>query len=318
MTLDPQAQFILDLTESSTRPPLESLDPPAARVQYAEMVAAVSGEPPTGVATDEGTIPGPGGELPTRLYRPQGAEGPLPILIYFHGGGFVIGDRDTHDIPCRRLSLGAACLVVSVDYRLAPEYAFPAPVDDAWAATRWVVDHATELGGDPDRVAVGGDSSGGNLAAVVCHMAKRDGGPRLAYQLLIYPATDLTGSMPSHATLSHGYRLTTELLDWFTAHYFREGGDRDQLISSPLFAEDFADLPPALVLTAGYDPLRDEGSAYADKLRDVGVETEVVEYGGMIHGFITMGGVVDAAVESMEVCAAGLARAFGNHAQRGV
>jgi acetyl esterase len=142
-------------------------------------------------------------------------------------------------------------------------------------------------------------------------MAKRDGGPRLVYQLLIYPATDLTGSLLSHATLFHGYSLTTELLDWFMAHYFREGGDRDQLISSPLFAEDFADLPPALVLTAGYDPLRDEGSAYADKLRDAGVETEVVEYGGMIHGFITMGGVVDAAGESMEVCAAGLARAFG-------
>ena len=313
MTLDPQAQFILDLAESSTRPPLENLDPTAARVQYAEMVAAVSGEAPTGVATNEGTISGPCGELPTRLYRPQGAEGPLPILVYFHGGGFVIGDRDTHDIPCRRLSLDAGCLVVSVDYRLAPEHAFPAPVDDAWAATRWVVDHAEELGGDPARVAVGGDSAGGNLAAVVCHMAKRDGGPRLVYQLLIYPATDLTGSMPSDASLSHGYRLTTELLDWFMAHYFREGGDRDQLVASPLFAEDFADLPSALVLTAGYDPLRDEGSAYADKLRDAGVETEVVEYGGMIHGFITMGGVVDAAVESMEVCAAGLARAFENY-----
>jgi acetyl esterase len=175
-----------------------------------------------------------------------------------------------------------------------------------------------ELGGDPTRVAVGGDSSGGNLAAIVCHKAKRDGGPRLAYQLLIYPATDLTGSMPSQVTLANGYRLTTELLNWFMTHYFSHGGDRRQLIASPVFAEDFADLPPALVLIAGYDPLRDEGSAYADKLRDAEVETELVEYGGMIHGFIVMGGVVDAAVESMEVCAAGLARAFGNDEPRGV
>ena len=310
MTLDPQAQFMLDLAERSNRPPLESLDPPAARIQYAEMVAAVAGDPPRGVVTEDSTIPGPGGDLPTRLYRPQDAEGPLPILIYFHGGGFVIGDRDTHDIPCRRLSLGAECLVVSVDYRLAPEHPFPAPVDDAWAATLWVVDHAAELGGDPARVAVGGDSAGGNLAAIVCHMAKRDGAPRLAYQLLIYPGTDVTGSMPSHKALGQGYRLTTELMDWFMDHYFSDGGDRRQLMASPLFADDFAHLPAAFILTAGYDPLKDEGRAYADKLREAGVETEFVEYEGMIHGFITAGGLVDAAVESMEVCAEALRRAF--------
>jgi acetyl esterase len=311
VTLHPQAQFILDLAERSTLPPLESLDAPAARIQYAETVAAVSGDPPAGVTTEEGTIPGPGGELPTRFYRPQDAEGPLPILVYFHGGGYVIGDRDTHDIPCRRLCLGAACLVVSVDYRLAPEFPFPAAVDDAWAATCWVVDHALALGGDPSRVAVGGDSAGGNLAAVVCHLAKRDGAPRFVHQLLIYPVTDLTGSMPSHVTLAQGYRLTTELLNWFMMHYIHRDGDRGQLIASPLFAEDFTGLPPALVLTAGYDPLRDEGTAYAAKLRDAGVETELVEYGGMIHGFITMGGVVDDAIESMDVCAAALARVFG-------
>ena len=310
MTLDPQAQFILDLAERSPRPLLETLDPPAARIQYAEMVTDVSGDPPRGVVTEDSTILGPGGKLGTRLYRPQAAEGPLPILIYFHGGGYVIGDRDTHDIPCRRLSLGAMCLVVSVDYRLAPEHPFPAPVDDAWAVTRWVVDHATELGGDPARVAVGGDSAGGNLAAIVCHMAKRDGAPHLAYQLLIYPVTDLTGSMPSHKALGKGYRLTTELMDWFMNHYFSQGGDRGQLIASPLFADDFAHLPPAFVLTAGYDPLKDEGSAYAAELREAGVETEFVEYEGMIHGFITMGGLVDATTEALESCGAALRRAF--------
>ena len=310
MTLDTQVQFILDLAERSTRTLLESLDPSAARIQYAEMVASVSEDPPNGVVTQDSTIPGPGGELPTRLYRPQDAEGPLPILIFFHGGGYVIGDRDTHDIPCRRLSLGAACLVVSVDYRLAPEHPFPAPVDDAWAATRWVVDHAAELGGDPARVAVGGDSAGGNLAAIVCHMAKRDGAPQLAYQLLIYPSTDLTGSMPSHKTLAQGYRLTTELLDWFMNHYFSQGGNRRQLIASPLFADDFAHLPPAFILTAGYDPLKDEGRAYADKLREAGVETGFVEYEGMIHGFITMGGMVDATTEALEECGEALRRAF--------
>ena len=310
MTLDPQAQLILDLAERSTRPLLESLDPTAARIQYAETVAAVSGDPPTGVEVHGSSIPGPGGEIPTRLYRPPDIQGPLPILVYFHGGGYVIGDLDTHDIPCRRLCLSGGCLVVSVDYRLAPEHPFPAPVDDAWAATRWVVDHATDLGGDPSRVAVGGDSAGGNLAAVVCHLAKRDGAPTLVYQLLIYPGTDATGSMPSHETLSHGYRLTKELLRWFTNHYFSEGGDRRQLIASPLFADDFAELAPAFVLTAGYDPLKDEGSAYADKLRAAGVSTELMEYEGMIHGFITMGGVVDAATEALQQCGAALRRAF--------
>ena len=310
MTLDPQAQFILDLAERSTRPRPESLDPSAARIQYAEMVAAVAGDPPTGVEVQNGLIPGPGGEMPTRLYRPQDIEGPLPILVYFHGGGYVIGDLDTHDIPFRRLCLSAGCLVVSVDYRLAPEHPFPASADDAWAATRWVVDHATDLGGDPSRVAVGGDSAGGNLAAVVCHLAKREGAPALVYQILIYPAMDATSSMPSHETLGHGYRLTKELMGWFMRHYFKAGEDRRQLVASPLFADDFAELAPALVLTAGYDPLRDEGRAYADKLHDAGVSTEFIEYEGMIHGFITMGGVVDAATEALQQCGAALRRAF--------
>ncbi len=310
MTLDPQVQFILDLAERSTRPLLESLDPPAARIQYAEMVASVSEDPPDGLLIEDGTIPGPDSELATRLYRPQDLEGPLPILIFFHGGGYVIGDRNTHDIPCRRLALSARCLVISVDYRLSPEHPFPAPVHDAWAATRWVVAHAAELGGDPARVAVGGDSAGGNLSAVVCHLAKREGGPKLAYQLLIYPGTDLTGSMPSHKTLGQGYRLTAELLDWFMKHYFSQGGDRHQLIASPLFADDFTELPPAYILTAGYDPLKDEGGAYADKLSKAGVEAVHVEYEGMIHGFITMGGVVDTATEALEACGAALRQAF--------
>ena len=207
MTLDPQAQVMLDLAEASTRPPLESLDPAAARIQYAEMVAAVCGDAPSGVSTRDGTIPGPAGAIPMRIYRPGDLEGPLPILIYFHGGGFVIGDRDTHDVPCHRLSLGAGCLVVSVDYRLAPEHPFPAAVDDAWAATRWVVLNATQLGGNAARVAVGGDSAGGNLSAIVCHLAKQDGAPKLVYQLLIYPGTDLTCGMRSHETLGKGVRI---------------------------------------------------------------------------------------------------------------
>jgi acetyl esterase len=317
VTLDPQAQFALDLAERSTRPLLESLDPHEARVQYAEMVAAASDDPPSGVSVQDATMPGPGGDLPTRIYRPESLEGPLPILVYFHGGGFVIGDRDTHDIPCRRLSLGAGCVVVSVDYRCAPEHPFPAAVDDAWAATRWIVDHAAELGGDAERVAVGGDSAGGTLAAVVCHLAKQEGGPKLVYQLLIYPATDLTGGLPSHRTLGQGYRLTADLMAWFMKHYFSGGGDKRQWIASPLFAEDFTGLPPGLVLTAGYDPLKNEGSAYASKLREARVETELVEYGGMIHGFICMGGLIDAAAESMEVCAAALSRAFASHETSG-
>ena len=310
MTLDPQAQLILDLAERSTRPLLQSLDPTAARIQYAETVAAVAGDPPTGVDVEASSIPGPAGEIPTRLYRPQDAEGSLPILVYFHGGGFVIGDLDTHDIPCRRLCLSGGCLVVSVDYRLAPEHAFPAPIEDSWAATRWVVDHATDLGGDPSRVAVGGDSAGGNLAAVVCHLAKSAGAPALVYQILIYPGTDATGSLPSHEILGHGYRLTKELLRWFVDHYFSDGGDRRQLTASPLFADDFSELAPAFVLIAGYDPLKDEGRAYADALQNAGVSTEFVDYEGMIHGFITMGGVVDAATEALEQCGEALRKAF--------
>jgi acetyl esterase len=246
-----------------------------------------------------------------RIYRPVDLEGPLPVLIFFHGGGFVIGDRDTHDVPCHRLSLGAECLVVSVDYRLAPEHPFPAAVDDAWAATRWVVEHAAELGGDPARVAVGGDSAGGNLSAIVCHLAKQDGAPKLVYQLLIYPGTDLTCGMRSHETLGKGYRLTTELLDWFMGHYFTQGGDRRQLTASPLFADDFTGLPAALVVTAGYDPLKDEGRAYADRLREAGVATDLVEYEGMIHGFITMGRFIDATDDALAVCGSALREAFG-------
>ncbi len=314
MTLDPQAQTMLDLAEKSGRPPLESLDPAEARIQYAEMVGAVCGERPTGVQTRNAAIPGPDGEIPARLYRPQNQQGPLPVLIYFHGGGFVIGNRDTHDIPCRQLSLGAACLVVSVDYRLAPEHPFPAAVEDAWAATRWIADHAAELVADPARVAVGGDSAGGTLAAIVSLLGKHDSATELVFQLLIYPATDLTCGMPSHESLGQGYRLTNELMDWFMEHYFGQGIDRRQLTASPLFATDFAGLPPALVLTAGYDPLRDEGRAYAEKLREAGVETDLVEYGGMIHGFITMGGLVDASAEALDECAAALRRAFGQAA----
>ncbi len=311
VTLDPQAQVMLDLAEKSARPPLESLDPPAARIQYAEMVGVVCGDVPGGVSTRDGTIPGPVGAIPMRTYRPADLERPLPVLVYFHGGGFVIGDRDTHDVPCHHLALAARCLVVSVDYRLAPEHPFPAAVDDAWAATCWVVKHATELGGDGDRVAVGGDSAGGNLSAIVCHLAKQDGAPKLVYQLLIYPGTDLTCGMRSHETLGNGYRLTTELLDWFMEHYFAHGGDRRQLTASPLFADDFKDLPPALVLTAGYDPLKDEGRAYADKLRESGVAADLVEYEGMIHGFITMGKFIDATADALDVCGTALREAFG-------
>ena len=312
MTLDPQAQTVLDLAETSDRPLLESLDPPEARIQYAEMVQAAADDPPAGVTTRELSIPVQDGQIPARLYRPEDQDGALPILVYFHGGGFVIGDRDTHDIPCRQLALSAGCLVVSADYRLAPEHPFPQPVEDAWAATLWIGENAPDFGGDPSRIAVGGDSAGGTLAAVVCHLAKGDDGPRLQYQLLIYPATELGCAMPSHETLGQGYRLTADLMAWFMDHYFSDGGDRDQVIASPLHATDFSGLPPALVLVAGYDPLVDEGIAYAQALAGAGVATDVMEYRGMIHGFITMGGLVDAAADAMLGCGAALREAFAS------
>jgi acetyl esterase len=253
-------------------------------------------------------VAGAAGELRARHYAPSDPGGPHPLLVYVHGGGMVIGDLDTHDEPCRLLCRHGAMHVLSVDYRLAPEHPFPAPVEDALAAFRWAAEHAAELGTDPTRVAIGGDSAGGNLSAVVSQLATRDGGPAPALQLLIYPSTNYRHETGSAELFGHGFLLTLDDRRWFDGHYLRgTTAERTDPRVSPLLADDLSGLPPAVVVTAAFDLLRDEGEQYADALRDAGVRVVKHRAAGMIHGFVQMTmfrGPRDATVEL-----AGMARA---------
>jgi acetyl esterase len=266
--------------------------PAEARAGFTNL-AAVAGPPDQAATAADRRIPGPAGAIPVRIYRPA-SDRPLPVVVYFHGGGFVIGDIATHDTVCQRLAVGVPAVVVSVDYRLAPEYPFPAAVEDCDTATEWVAAHAAEFGGDAARLAVAGDSAGGNLAAVVARHARDAGGPPIAFQLLVYPVTDMTRSLPSHLENGTGYLLDTETMTWFLQNYLG-GGDPRQPDASPLLADDLSALPPALVVTAEFDPLRDEGEAYAERLRQVGVPVTTSRYDGMIHAFFGMDRIFDAA-----------------------
>ena len=242
-----------------------------------------------------------------RVYRPVPNE-TLPALMFFHGGGWTIGDLDTHDVLCRQLALGARCVVFSVDYRLAPEHPFPAAVDDCFAATRYVAENAAPL--KIRGLAVGGDSAGGNLAATVALLARDAGGPALALQLLIYPATDQRMGTASHERNGQGYLLTREAIRYFRGNYLPNERDWNDWRASPLLAKSHASLPPALVITAGYDPLVDEGRTYADKLRAAGVQVTYREFADMVHGFILFGGVVDTANAAVAECCAALRAAY--------
>lgn len=309
MALDPQARAVLDLVKKVGRPSYDQLSPAEARQQYRETRTALQPEAPEMTVKDL-AADSAAGPIPLRLYRPPGGGGPLPALIYFHGGGWVIGDLETHDVLCRQLAQQSGCIVVAVDYRLAPEHKFPAAVDDCWAATRWIAAHAGELGIDDRRLAVGGDSAGGNLAAVIAVMARDAGHPALAFQLLIYPATDMTRVAPSHAEFADGYLLTRNLTGWFTAHYMRNADDETDWRASPSRVPSLNGLPPALIMTAGFDPLRDEGEAYAMRLRDAGVTVDYICYGGMIHGFLPLGRALDTATRAVTHAAASLRHAL--------
>ena len=244
-----------------------------------------------------------------RVYRPA-ADGTFPVLVYFHGGGWVIGGLDTHDGTCRLLCRDAGCVVVSVDYRLAPEHRYPAAAEDCYAATQWLADHASEIGIDPARIAVGGDSAGGNLAAAVALMARDRGTPTLAFQLLIYPVTDADFTRGSYIDNAEGYFLTTASMEWFWGHYVPDEATRSEAYCAPQQAKDLAGLPPALVLTAEFDPLRDEGEAFAARLKEAGVATTVTRYDGMIHGFFSMTGLAKAALDAVAESVAALRGAF--------
>jgi acetyl esterase len=306
--LDPQAKAVIDLLIKSGRPPYHQLSPKDARQMFRDTrPASTPPAPEIGAVKDLSA-----GGIPVRLYRPRGvpAGTPLPVLVYFHGGGWVIGDLETHDVLCRQVTAGAGISVVSVDYRLAPEHKYPAAVEDAWAATRWVAAHAAELGIDARRLAVGGDSAGGNLAAVVAILARDHGGPSIALQVLNYPVTDLAAEAPSYSDFADGFMLTRDSMRWFAAHYLASKDQAADWRVSPLRAPSLAGVAPALVVTAGFDPLRDEGDAYARTLREAGVQVEHVCYGGMTHGFLPMGRLIETGNRGVAHIAAALRHAL--------
>lgn len=307
MPLHPQCKGFLDMLAAAGGPGLNELPLDEARKVPYQMIEL--GCPEEQVAQVETRVIPGAVEIPVRVYRPSLATD-LPALMFFHGGGFVICNLDTHDRTCRSLANASGCVVVSVDYRLAPEHKFPAAAEDAYSATRYVAEHASEFGVDPRRLAVGGDSAGGTLATVVALMARDRGGPALKFQLLVYPVTDFTG----HATQSErdygkGYFLDEELMDWFADQYFATEADRHLPYGSPSKA-DLRNLPPAMVMTAECDPLRDQGEAYAEKLRRAGVSVELKRYDGMIHPFLSLAGIVEAGREAIRDSAAAVRQAL--------
>jgi acetyl esterase len=312
MGLERDAQTVIDMTLAAGRPPYHTLSPKEARQLFRETRAAVQPKPPEMALVTDLTADGPHGPVPLRLYRPRGvASGtPLPALVYYHGGGWVIGDLDTHDVVCRQLAEQSGIAVVSVDYRLAPEHKFPAAVDDAFAALAWAAGGGAAHGIDGRRLAVGGDSAGGNLAAVVSILARDQGGPAVSFQLLVYPVTDMASNAPSHTAFANGYLLTQDSMRWFIDHYLPSPKDASDWRASPRLAPSLQGLPPALVMTAGYDPLRDEGDEYARQLREAGNVVDHVCYGGMIHGFVGMGRLVATANRAIAHAGASLRQVF--------
>jgi acetyl esterase len=305
MAVEPQTQQILDQLAALGGPPLHTMQVIEARRMMENLRALAAAGPEVGAVEDR-RVPGPAGEIPVRLYRPAG-DGPFPALVWFHGGGWVLGDLDGADATCRELANAAGCVVVSVDYRLAPESKFPAAADDCYAATRWVADNAAALHVDATRVAVGGDSAGGNLTAVTALRSRDLGAPALRFQLLVYPVTDATSESPSYAENGEGYLLTRDSMQWFWNHYLRGDTDRADPYASPLRAASLAGLPPALVITAEFDPLRDEGEAYGRRLRDAGVRATISRYPGTIHGFFSMTGFLDLARKAVAEASSALA-----------
>lgn len=283
MPLDPVVKDYLDQLARTVGPAMETLSPQDARQQML-VATAMLGPPDTIAHVENRTIQGPAGDLPIRIYRPD-RKGPLPGLVFFHGGGWVVGSIDTHDGLCRQLANAVGMVVVSVDYRLAPENKYPAAFDDCYAATCSVAENARELGIDAKRLAVGGDSAGGNLAAAVALAARDKKTPRLAYQVLYYPVLDANFETKSYIENANDYMLTREQMIWFWRQYVPRDQDRLQAYASPLRAADLNGLPPALVVTAEFDPLRDEGEDYARRLKEAGVVVRLIRYDGLIHGF---------------------------------
>ncbi len=315
MPLHPQVQAIREATlRGPSRPLYEMSLAEARKADLAAIVADRGQLQPVGAVVNI-RLPGPAGDLPVRVYRPAG-EPPFPVLMYFYGGGWTLGNLDTADGICRQLCAATSCLVVSVGYRVAPEHRFPAAPHDCYAATRWVADHGRGIGADPARMAVAGDSAGGNLAAAVTLLARDRGGPGLTCQLLVYPNTDYRADTASMRQNTDRCFFNRESVAWYWRNYLTRPEDGDDPLASPLRAPDLAGLPPALVITAEYDPLRDEAEQYAERLRAAGVPVTLTRYPGMVHGFFSMSGTLDAGRDAIARAAAYLSEALDPAGQR--
>ncbi len=312
MKLDPQVQKILDTVAAMKLPAPDTTPVTEARANYARSRAGFLATPEPVASAEDRSIPGPVGAIPIRSYRPADSQpgARLPAFVFFHGGGWVFGDLDSHDALCRSLCNAARCAVVAVDYRLAPEHKFPAAVDDTLAAIRHVATHGDSLGIDGSRIAAGGDSAGGNLVAAAALAFRDQGGPRMALQVLLYAVTDLTLESPGYKTLGQGYMLTLDRMRFFAGRYLNGPADALDWRASPLKARDLSGLPPALVLTASHDPLIEEAKAYADRLAAAGVEVTYRTYPGMIHGFMTMAGAIDMGRKAIDETAASIRTAL--------
>ena len=307
MSLDPQAQAVIEQWAALGLPPLNTLTPAEAR-RNAKARPLATG--PAVGRVDDRSIPVPNGQVPVRIYSPAG-PGPFPALVYFHGGGWVVGDLEMSDGTCRELCVGGDCVVVSVDYHLAPEVKFPIPPEECYAATSWVAEEGPALNVDPSKIAVGGVSAGGNLAAVVALMARDRDGPSIVFQLLVVPVTDRNFETVSYHDNVEGYLLDRDGMIWYWDHYLSDPIEAMSPYAAPLQAESLNGLPSALVITAEFDPLRDEGEAYAKRLQEAGVPTKSTRYDGMIHGFFGMLGVIDKANEAVSEACTALRNAFG-------
>jgi acetyl esterase len=311
MPLDPQVALLIQ-GEANT-PEMHTLSVADARQLIKTSVAALAGEKELIKNVEDRRIPGPSGTIPVRIYTPEGEE-PLPVLVYFHGGGWVLCNLGTHDSICRSLANLAGCIVVSVDYRLAPEHKYPAAVEDCYAATCWVAENATAIGGDPKRIAVGGDSAGGNLAAVVTLIARDKNSPSILFQLLIYPVTDyyLPGTA-SYSENQEGYLLTRRDMIWYFDHYLSDQDEAQDPYVAPLKAPDLSNLPPAMVITAEFDLLRDEGELYAQRLQEADVPVMLKRYNGLIHGLFGKDDGIDQAIQAQIDAANALREVFSHN-----
>jgi acetyl esterase len=312
MALDPESQRLIDLMAAANRPAWDTLSPKDARDLYLSLRPAAQGPRPKDVKVVDRSIPGPAGDVAVRLYRPAGTppDRLLPGLVYAHGGGWVFGNLESHDVLCAQLALEAGIAVFAIDYRLAPEARFPGAFDDVVAGLQWVAANGASVGIDPTRLAIGGDSAGGNLAAAVALWARDHGGPQLRLQLLAYPVTDAVGRADSYRRYEDGYGLNAAVMEWFFDHYTPDKATRGDWRVSPLRAASLAGLAPALVITAGHDPLRDEGRAYAFRLQQEGTRADLVEFGGMLHGFLSSPMLLHGARRGTSLAAAALHEAL--------